>query len=83
LPHDVSLVVHAHEIVGLAGVMGAGRTELLSLYGAGPRSHWQGTIEVAKRPTRLTTIAAARRARLAFVTDVGTGAASSYAIASP
>jgi ribose transport system ATP-binding protein len=69
-PRDVSFVVHANEIVGLAGVMGAGRTELLSsLYGAGPRGHWQGTIEVAGRPARLTTIAAARRAGLAFVTD--------------
>jgi ribose transport system ATP-binding protein len=37
-PRDVTLAVHAHEIVGLPGVMGAGRTELLSaLYGAGPQ----------------------------------------------
>jgi ribose transport system ATP-binding protein len=69
-PLDVSFTVHAKEIVGLAGVMGAGRTELLSaLYGAGPRGRWQGKIEVAGEPAQLTSIAAARRAGLAFVTD--------------
>src|SRR5205823_2129498 len=70
LPEDVSLTVHANEIVGLAGIMGAGRTELLSaLYGAGPRGHWQGRVEVAGRPARLASTAAARRAGLALVTD--------------
>lgn len=74
-PISIDLDVRQGEIVGLAGVMGAGRTELLSaLYGAGVPGHWQGEIVVGGRPAKLTSIAAARRAGLAFVTDDRRGA---------
>jgi ribose transport system ATP-binding protein len=74
-PRSVSLEVRAGEIVGLAGIMGAGRTELLSaLYGAGGPGAWSGVVEIEERPAAPTSVRQARRAGLAFVSDDRRGA---------
>ena len=83
-PRDVSLTVHEGEIVGLAGLMGVGRTELLgALHGFGAAGRWRGTVEVRGEPARLGTIQAARQAGIAYVTDDrrGTGLVLNHTVA--
>ncbi|HEX3983789.1 MAG TPA: sugar ABC transporter ATP-binding protein [Acidisoma sp.] len=83
-PRDVSLTVHGGEIVGLSGLMGAGRTELLAaLYGFEVRGHWTGSVMFDGRPVTLGSIATARRLGIAFVTDDrrGTGLVLGHSVA--
>ncbi|MFM8498286.1 MAG: sugar ABC transporter ATP-binding protein [Planctomycetia bacterium] len=66
---DVSLDLHAGEIVGVAGLMGAGRTELLeTIFGVSPPT-WTGTILLDGRPVRFTHPREACQAGIAMVTE--------------
>ena len=44
--HNVSFRVHAGEVLGIAGLMGAGRTEVLEAIFGASNSQWQGTISL-------------------------------------
>ena len=64
---DVSFSLQAGEIVGLAGLLGSGRTEILSaLYGLLPHS---GAIRLAGAPLAIGSPSAARAAGIALLTE--------------
>lgn len=66
--HGVSFSVHAGEIVGVAGLVGAGRTELMrSIFGADPVK--KGTIKVDGIPLRPNSIRGAIRAGIGLVPE--------------
>jgi ABC-type sugar transport system ATPase subunit len=66
---DVSFSVAAGEVVGIAGLLGAGRTELLeAIYGASP-SPPAGAIRLSGRPVRFTHPDQAIKAGIAMVTE--------------
>jgi rhamnose transport system ATP-binding protein len=65
---DVTLTIRAGEIVGLAGLVGAGRTELARvLFGLTPAD--EGVIRVRGRAIRITAPADAARHGLAYVPE--------------
>ncbi len=67
--HDVSFSLRRGEIVGIAGLMGAGRTELLEcLFGSSPEPP-QGQILLEGREVHFTHPAQAKRAGVALVTE--------------
>ncbi|WP_193014931.1 ribose ABC transporter ATP-binding protein RbsA [Proteus sp. FME41] len=50
--HDVSFSLHENEILGISGLMGAGRTELMKIiYGALPKTN--GTVELEGKPCQI------------------------------
>lgn len=66
----VSFSVRAGEIVGVAGLLGAGRTELLeAIFGVHAHRRVAGRVSVGGRVRRITSPRAAIAAGLAFVTE--------------
>jgi ABC-type sugar transport system ATPase subunit len=65
---DINFEVRAGEIVGIGGLVGSGRSELLTaLYGQTPII--KGTVEVAGEPVQLTGARAAMKAGIGMVTE--------------
>jgi ribose transport system ATP-binding protein len=68
--HDISFTVHRGEIVGIAGLMGAGRTELLeTVFGVHAPGRVRGRIVLAGKERRIASPRDAIRAGIAFVTE--------------
>ncbi|MFG2115176.1 sugar ABC transporter ATP-binding protein [Streptomyces sp. NPDC048718] len=66
--HDIGFEVRAGEVVGLAGLVGAGRTEVVrALFGADPYD--SGTVEVQGRPLRPYDVNAAVDAGIGLVPE--------------
>jgi ribose transport system ATP-binding protein len=68
LLHDISFTVHAGEIVGMAGLIGAGRTELCrALFGIDPID--AGEVQVGGKTIRIRSPRDAVRAGIALVPE--------------
>ncbi len=67
---DVNMTVRAGEVVGIAGLMGAGRTELaMSLFGRSYGRNISGVVEMSGKPVNVSTVSKAIEAGLAYVTE--------------
>ncbi len=67
---DVSFNVRAGEIVGIAGLMGSGRTELaMSLFGRSYGNRISGTARLRGKPIDVSTVGRAVQSGLAYVTE--------------
>ncbi len=68
--HDITFALRRGEILGVAGLMGAGRTELLeTLFGVHDRHRVRGTVHIAGREVRIRSPRHAIDSGLAFVTE--------------
>jgi ribose transport system ATP-binding protein len=69
-PAGISLTVRRGEVVGVAGLLGSGRTELLeTLFGAGTSGHWTGEVRFRGRIVRPRGPRSALRMGIAFVPE--------------
>ena len=69
-PAGITLTVRAGEIVGLGGLLGSGRTELLeTLFGAGTPGRWHGHVSLGGREIRPRNPRHAVRLGLALVPE--------------
>ncbi len=67
---NVSITIHRGEVVGIAGLIGAGRTELaMSMFGHAYGAHISGEMCKDGKPIALHTIPSAIEAGLAYVTE--------------
>jgi putative multiple sugar transport system ATP-binding protein len=67
---NVGFDVRAGEVVGIAGLMGAGRTELaMSIFGQSWGRNISGTVEMHGKPVDVSTVSRAIEAGLAYVTE--------------
>ncbi|SEN35143.1 multiple monosaccharide ABC transporter ATP-binding protein [Paracoccus alcaliphilus] len=67
---DLSMHVRAGEVVGIAGLMGAGRTELaMSIFGRSWGRNISGQVLMRDQPVDVSTVDRAIRAGLAYVTE--------------
>jgi simple sugar transport system ATP-binding protein len=65
---DISFALHAGEILGMAGLIGSGRTELASaLFGISPAE--KGQIRVENKPVRINSVQDAVRAGITYVPE--------------
>lgn len=65
---DISFNLHRGEVLGIAGLAGAGRTELLrAIFGVDPRD--AGSLMIEGEPVRIQSPQDAKRAGLGFVTE--------------
>jgi putative multiple sugar transport system ATP-binding protein len=67
---DVSFYVRKGEVVGICGLMGAGRTELaMSLFGKSYGANISGTLKINGQEVHLHSVRDAIRHKLAYVTE--------------
>ncbi|GAA3853746.1 multiple monosaccharide ABC transporter ATP-binding protein [Celeribacter arenosi] len=67
---DAAFTVRAGEVVGIAGVMGSGRTELaMSIFGRSYGRNISGTVKLHGQPVDLSSVDRAIAAGLSYVTE--------------